>query len=105
MPADRIGIERCLARRHDVRRCAGSRAIPGLEEAARTLYFNVRAVQLLERALGKTCTTSFAIIGSTKGSGGIKHAAARPWEHIPPDPPDPVPLSGPGRRGDLHFEP
>jgi hypothetical protein len=34
-----------------------------------------------------------------------EYAAARPWEHVPPDPPDPVPLSGPGRRVDLHFEP
>jgi hypothetical protein len=34
-----------------------------------------------------------------------EHAEARPWEYVPPDPPDPVPLSGPGRRVDLHFEP
>jgi hypothetical protein len=32
-----------------------------------------------------------------------EHAAARPWEYVPSDPPDPVPLSGPGRRVDLHF--
>jgi hypothetical protein len=32
-------------------------------------------------------------------------AAASPWEDVAPDPPAPVPLSGPGRRVDLHFEP
>jgi hypothetical protein len=32
-------------------------------------------------------------------------AAARPWVSVPPDPPQPFPLSGPGRRVDLSFGP
>jgi hypothetical protein len=30
-------------------------------------------------------------------------AAARPWVYVPPDPPQPFQLSGPGRRVDLNF--
>lgn len=30
-------------------------------------------------------------------------AAARPWNAVAPDPPEPFPLSGPDRRVDLHF--
>jgi hypothetical protein len=32
-----------------------------------------------------------------------ERAAGHPWVSMPPDPPEPVPLSGPGRRVDLNF--
>jgi hypothetical protein len=32
-----------------------------------------------------------------------ERAAARPWSEIEPDPPMPIPLSGPGRRVDVRF--
>jgi Tfp pilus assembly protein PilE len=32
-----------------------------------------------------------------------KYEQAWPWQNLPPDPPDPFPLSGPGRRVDVHF--
>jgi hypothetical protein len=32
-----------------------------------------------------------------------EYAVTRPWIYVPPDPPQPFPLSEPGRRVDLHF--
>jgi hypothetical protein len=34
-----------------------------------------------------------------------EQATARPWEHLPADPPDPVTLFGPGRYVELDFAP